>query len=207
MTRHLARTTAALVPVLIVVGLTSEWVRSGPDTPVLGGVDTMPRWIADLATGWLIACAGLLAWVRFPASLVGRLLVVMGLAWFAGNLSGSRVPEVGWIATQLHLVYLGPFAHILVTYPSGRVAARVEGVVVVVGYVAAIGLGALAGPLWEDAAGGILLATVVAGATFHGYAMSKGALRRARLLAFQMAALVWALQIDRIRRVPDANGR
>ena len=58
-----------LVPLTAIVGIAAIWVAYGPDTPRLGGGVPAPVWIADLATGWTIAGAGLVAWIRFPSSL------------------------------------------------------------------------------------------------------------------------------------------
>ncbi len=188
------RAAASLILVVICGGLAAEWVRYGPDTPVLGGVDTLPRWVADLATGWSIALAGFVAWTRFPVSRVGQLLVVMGVAWFAGDLTGSRTPEVAWLATQLWLLYLGVLAHVLVSYPTGRATANLQRGVVMVAYFAAIGFGAaLSSPLWGDARASIPIATLVVGTVLHGYTTTTGALRRARLLALQVAGSLWSV--------------
>jgi hypothetical protein len=127
------RLALALIPLGVLVGIAAEWVAYGPDTPRLGGGDTLPLWIADLATGWTILAAGLVAWVRFPASRVGPLLALTGFTWFIGNFSASSLPAVAWLADQLTLLYRGPMVHVLLTYPGGRAATPSERVGVAMG--------------------------------------------------------------------------
>ena len=56
------------------------------------GVD--PRLVVwDLAVGWSFIGGGLAAWAARPSSAAGRLLVVVGVAWFAGSiLARARIP-------------------------------------------------------------------------------------------------------------------
>jgi signal transduction histidine kinase len=68
---------------------------------------------ADLAVGWAFLGGGIAAWAGRPDSNVGRLMVVVGIAWFAGTI---------WPA--LEFLHRGPLFHLLATYPTGRLAAR-----------------------------------------------------------------------------------
>ncbi|HEY7971153.1 MAG TPA: ATP-binding protein, partial [Candidatus Limnocylindrales bacterium] len=63
----------------------------------------------DLATGWVLIACGLVVWGRRPGS-IGTLLVVTGVAWFAGTL----LPAAAFL-------HRGPLVHVLAAYPSGSV--------------------------------------------------------------------------------------
>ena len=49
-----------------------------------------------------------------PPRPAGPLMLVTGLAWFAGDLSSA-----------LLYAYRGPLVHLLPTYPGGRTSSRV----------------------------------------------------------------------------------
>jgi len=119
----------------ITFGLVSEWVGFGFSTPRL--------WVPDLATGWTLVGAGLVAWSRRRESALGPLLVVTGAAWFAagfvGPLEAAVTPVLGagpasWLAATLILAHRAPFAHALLTYPSGHPTGRLEHVAVAAAY-------------------------------------------------------------------------
>ena len=89
------------VPAAVAFGLLAE-------TGWPAGVD--PRLVlADLATGWVLIACGLVVWGRRPTS-IGMLLVVTGVAWFAGTL----LPAAAFL-------HRGPLIHVLAAYPSGSV--------------------------------------------------------------------------------------
>jgi hypothetical protein len=73
----------------------------GPEMPERAGV---------LAAGVALLIGGAVSWTRRPCAGAGPLMVVTGLAWFAGDL---------WSA--LLYAYRGPLVHLLLTY---RAAAR-----------------------------------------------------------------------------------
>jgi signal transduction histidine kinase len=82
---------------------------------------------ADLAAGLTLVGCGLVAWHRRPESRVGGHMSLAGFTWFLGNL----VPA----ALFLHR---GPLVHLHLSYPTGRVTARLAGAVVVAAYVYAV---------------------------------------------------------------------
>jgi len=84
---------------------------------------------ADLAVGWVFLGAGIAAWAGRPDSAVGRLMVVVGIAWFAGTM---------WPA--LEFLHRGPLFHLLATYPSGRFAARPSNVAGRLRWLAVVGM-------------------------------------------------------------------
>ena len=91
--------------------------------------------VVTLGIGWSFSGLGLVAWVRWPGSLTGPLMVAVGLAWFAravGALDAMWAFEVGLLVGAVHLAVLG---HLIVTYPSGRLVSRRQKVVVAAVYL------------------------------------------------------------------------
>jgi len=164
-----------LWPAGAVLGVAGEWIFFGWDDP--------RHWVPDVVTGWTLIGCGLVAWSRRPESRSGVLLTVAGFAWFLGNFAASDVDSIAWLGAHALYVYRGPLVHLLVTYPSGRVASRFEWVAVAVGYAAAI-----VTPVWRDDVATITLAALLVGTCAHAYFRSVGPVRRARLLALQAAA-------------------
>jgi signal transduction histidine kinase len=92
---------------------------------------------------WLILAygiSGLIAWRLRPASRLGPLMVLAGAGALVGALSwigGDGVAHtVGQAVDVLPLVL---FVHVFLTYPSGRLRGRPERLIVLTGWVAALG--------------------------------------------------------------------
>ncbi len=97
---------------------------------------------------------GLIAWGRRPHNRTGRLMLATAAALLVSGMSDDEVPALrvlGQLAESL------PFAlllHLLLAFPSGRVAGRPARITVAVGYVVALGLQypqRLVGPAAADA--------------------------------------------------------
>jgi signal transduction histidine kinase len=94
--------------------------------------------VLTLGVGWSFSGLGLVAWVRWPGSLTGPLMVAVGLAWFArafGALDAIWAFEVGILVGAVYLAVLG---HLMVTYPSGRLVRRRQKVVVAAVYLCTV---------------------------------------------------------------------
>jgi signal transduction histidine kinase len=89
------------------------------------GWDQVERWLPDLVVGLTLVAAGFVAWPRSRAT--STLLVAVGLAWFAGNLSPIAV---AW--------HRGPLVHLMLSYPAWRPRGRVDAIAIGVGYAAAL---------------------------------------------------------------------
>jgi signal transduction histidine kinase len=134
----------------------------------------------DLAVGWAFIAGGLAAWAGRPSSGAGRLLVVVGVAWFAGTI---------W--PPLEFLHRGVLFHLLATYPTGRLAVRAADAggwlrlaAVVAVYAASL-----------TRLGGDQLVTVAVAAGFlalgsSDVVQSNRALRRGRLTSSAMAIAV-----------------
>ena len=106
----------ALLTLGIAAGLVAEWASY--DAGELGLTT------ADLAVGWILIGCGFVAWERRPESRVGAIMSLAGFTWFLGTAFEQ--------ALYLHR---GPFVHLLLSYPTGRVPTRLARAVVVAAYV------------------------------------------------------------------------
>ena len=91
--------------------------------------------LVTLAVGWSFSGLGLVAWVRWPLSLTGPLMIAIGLAWFGrafGAVDASWAFEVGHLVGAIYLAVLG---QLIVTYPSGRMQSRSQKVVIAAAYL------------------------------------------------------------------------
>jgi len=150
---------------VVAVGLASEAssLRLGADV-----------WLPDLATGICLAVAGSVITVVDPRSRLGLLVTLAGLAWFLPNFRGSAFEPLAVLASSLVVLHRAVLFHAIVSFPDGRVRRRGEQVVVVVGYLAALGDVSrleVAGLLWS---GGALLAFGAVVLTRSGSARDAG---------------------------------
>ena len=159
------------------------------------GVD--PRLVVwDLAVGWSFIGGGLAAWAARPSSATGRLLAVVGIAWFAGSIWPS-----------LEFLHRGPLFHLLAAYPTGRLTVRGAGVG---GWLRAIAVVAVYATSVTRLSGDqLVVAAVAAGFLALGAAgllRTRGARRRARLSSSAAAIAVGlALIAPSIVRVTGAS--
>ncbi|WP_420120125.1 sensor histidine kinase [Nakamurella sp.] len=138
---------------------------------------------------------GLVAWRRRPHNRTGRLLVATAAALLVAGMNDDQVPGLqvlGRIAESLPLAVL---IHLLLAYPSGRLAGRAARVTAAAGYAVALGLQyprsllppAASDALWNVQAG---LGLIVLIATFalvsRGLAGTPTAIRR-QLAPFVLA--------------------
>ena len=131
------RWAVAIVTVLAGLAAAAALLWGGYQMPARTLVVTL---IVTLAVGWSFAGLGLLAWVLWPTSLTGRLMVGVGLAWFARALGAVDHPwafSAGLLVGSLYLAILG---HLIVTYPSGRLESRSQRFVVVAAYLCTVPL-------------------------------------------------------------------
>jgi signal transduction histidine kinase len=148
------------------VGVAAEWVAYGWDRP--------GRWVPDLITGWALIGCGLVGWSARPASRSGPLLAATGVAWFAGNFSAS--------ALYLHR---GPLVHLVLSYPSGTLGARLVRGAVVIGYGAA-----LVPALWRSEATTMALAALMVTVAVLVHTRALGRDRRASAYALRATAFL-----------------
>jgi signal transduction histidine kinase len=84
--------------------------------------------------------AGMGAWRRRPDSAFGPLMILAGFITQLSMLQWTSLPLPNTIGQLCDLLVAAVWLHIFLAYPTGRLAGGAERVVVVVGYVAALGL-------------------------------------------------------------------
>ena len=84
---------------------------------------------------WSFVGTGLYAWRRRPESRAGALMVLLGFAWALAALafSDSRLPYS--LALVVGGLWGGVFLHLVMTFPSGRLARGRDRAIVVAGYL------------------------------------------------------------------------
>lgn len=107
-----------LWPVGLALGAVAAFVAYDGD-PALTAVDAL--------AGFALLLLGLVAWSRRPASGTGAIMAAAGYAWFLGSFGG--------LTLYLHRALL---AHLVLSYPAGRLGSRLERRAVVAAYAYAI---------------------------------------------------------------------
>ncbi len=146
------------------------------------------HWIPDLVTGWSLIACGLVGWSRRSESRSGALMAATGFAWFAGNFATAGLGPLDWLAAHALYLYRGPLFHLVLSYPRGRLAGRIERAAVAVGYLAAI-----VTPAWRNGTTTIVLASLLLGVAGRSYLRAAGRERRERLAALQATAFLGAV--------------
>jgi signal transduction histidine kinase len=84
--------------------------------------------------------AGIVAWKRRPDSAFGPLMILAGFVIQLSILQWTNQPVLNTIGQLCDLLVAAVWLHVFLAYPSGRLAGRAERVVVIMAYVAAVGL-------------------------------------------------------------------
>ena len=129
----------------------------------------------DLTAGLALLSAGAVAWIRARESRTGPLLVLAGITWLAGDVSGVLV-----------YAHRGPLVHAVLTFPTGRTRSKSTMTVIALAYVDGL-VPTVARQPWTTVA---LMVAVVCVAVSRWAA--NGAERRARQVAAACAAAVAA---------------
>jgi signal transduction histidine kinase len=149
------------------------------------GLGDARHWVPDLVTGWSLIACGLIGWSRRPDSRSGALMAATGFAWFAGNFTTAGLGPLDWLAAHALYLYRGPLVHLVLSYPRGRLAGRIERAAVAAGYVAAF-----VTPAWRSWSATIVLASLLVGVAGRSYLRAAGRERRERLAALQATAFL-----------------
>jgi signal transduction histidine kinase len=84
--------------------------------------------------------AGIIAWRRRPDSFFGPLMILAGFVTQLSMLQWTHQPLLNTIGQLCDLLPAAILLHVFLAYPTGRLTGRPERVVVVLAYVAALGL-------------------------------------------------------------------
>jgi signal transduction histidine kinase len=87
------------------------------------------------AISWSFIGTGLYAWRRRPASRAGALMVGLGFAWFFAGLSFANAPVPYAISQVFGGLWGGVFLHLIMSFPSGRLASGRDRAIVIAGYL------------------------------------------------------------------------
>jgi signal transduction histidine kinase len=85
--------------------------------------------------GWSFIGVGLYAWRRRPESATGRLMVLLGFAWFLSGLAFANSRALYTFALVAGGLWGGLFLQLVMSFPSGRLARGWDRRLVVAGYV------------------------------------------------------------------------
>jgi signal transduction histidine kinase len=120
----------------IALGILSTAIaRSSPGYSFAGDSDL--RAAVELAAGWTLLAAGLLASTRRRRRQVGLLLVAASFAWFLAEWNNPGIGSRPGFTAGLLLYALTPalVAHVALTYPSGRLSSQLDRIWLAVAYV------------------------------------------------------------------------
>ena len=129
------RPALALLLVIGIFGAAGQMVLVAGSDPVAG-------WIPGIQTivGMVYLAVGALAWDRRPSNRTGLLLVVAGIAHLAAtfvNVASAPLYLLGFLAAQAPIATV---IHLLLAFPSGRLAGRADRALTTTGYVVFVGL-------------------------------------------------------------------
>jgi signal transduction histidine kinase len=96
---------------------------------------------------WSFVGTGLYAWWRRPTSRFGALMVAVGFTFTLGVLTASDDSVVFTVGVLLSSLYFVVFAHMVLTYPDGRLQERWHAKLLAAGYALAL-IGPLPQLLW-----------------------------------------------------------
>jgi signal transduction histidine kinase len=90
-------------------------------------IQTRGVWAAGtLLAGWGFIGVGLYAWGRRPDNRVGMLMAATGFAWFLAAAGFSDLPLVFTVGQVLGALFFAVVLHLLLAFPSGRLASLAE---------------------------------------------------------------------------------
>jgi signal transduction histidine kinase len=78
---------------------------------------------------------GISAWWRRPLNRFGLLMTMVGFTWFLAGLADANSPGLFTIGTYLGPVYIVVAAHMVLTFPTGRLETTAQRALVAAGYL------------------------------------------------------------------------
>ena len=108
--------------------------RPAPDDLPEGGVAVA---YIGVAGAWGFVAAGVFAWLRRPDNRTGPLMIAVGLATLAAGLQFSDAALPFVLGGLFDTLIVALLVHLLLAFPSGRLAGRAARVTVAAGYVMA----------------------------------------------------------------------
>lgn len=127
-TRSIARALAMVAAFAVLLGV-FQIALARPDGPGLATV------CALTAAFWLYVGVGVLAWQRRPSNPMGFLLVWAGLMLYLGTVANTGIPVLVGLGAVCATLALPAVLHLLLAFPSGRLAPGAARAIVVVAYL------------------------------------------------------------------------
>jgi signal transduction histidine kinase len=82
--------------------------------------------LLDLAIGWTYLYGGLALWSSRPANRTGRLMTLVGMLWFVGNVGISDVSGLREVAALFSEATAVALIALILAYPTGRLETRID---------------------------------------------------------------------------------
>ena len=128
--------------------------------------------LLTLASGWIVAGCGLVAWRRVPASRTGPLLVATGATLFLGPFGDLGYEPLGAVAAWLTWIHIPILAMALFTPAAGQPTPRLDlALVGILVLVALLPLPSMPVPLAVALAGAIVVHRLAAGTAVRGWSI------------------------------------
>jgi signal transduction histidine kinase len=124
----------------VLAGIGAAWLASNHAS----NRPTEPGPVLTLLVGASLLGCGLGSWRARPENRVGLIMVLTGFAWFAAELIEASASWLNTIGLAVQSIWIVGLLYLLLSFPSGRLAGRLDRWVVGVGVVLAFGLQVLA---------------------------------------------------------------
>jgi hypothetical protein len=108
------------------------------------GRPTEPGPVLTLLVGASLLGCGLASWRTRPDNRIGKIMIFTGFAWFAAELVEASSAWLNTIGLAVQSVWTIGLVWLLLAFPSGRLTARLDRWLVMVGAVAGLGFQLLA---------------------------------------------------------------
>jgi signal transduction histidine kinase len=97
--------------------------------------DPAARAALIVGLGLVFVGCGLVAIVRRPENRIGVLMAIVGFFWFLSSLAEANGAAVYTIGTAVSLLMYGAFAHLILSFPTGRLETPRARAIVVLAYL------------------------------------------------------------------------
>jgi signal transduction histidine kinase len=116
----------------LAVGAGAAWLAANAHA----GRPTEPGPYLTLLVGASLIGSGLGSWRARPDNWLGPVMIVTGFAWFAGLMSEATDGVVYTVGVAVQYLFVAGFVYIILTFPSGRLRARIDRWIMLVAVVA-----------------------------------------------------------------------
>ncbi len=124
----------------VLAGIGTVWLASHQPS----GRPTEPGPVLTLLVGVSLVGSGLASWRARPENRLGQIMVFTGFAWFSAQLVEASAPWLYTIGLTVQSVFIVGLAYLLLSFPSGRLARRLDRGLVAAGAALTVGLQLLA---------------------------------------------------------------